>query len=156
MVVVDSYKLHQSAASIENAQRECNADVVIIPGGCTSIVQSMDRCINKPFKDSMRVSWEEWMCGDRPKTMMGNLKQPTQQDVMNWVSKAWYSIKQETLVRSFLVCGISNALDGSEDVFASDDVRFAGVESDDGECSDDDSDVGELGDHFSDDLDSDC
>ena len=87
---------------------------------------------------------------------MGNLKQPTRQDIMNWVSKAWYSIKQETLVRSFLVCGISNALDGSEDDFTSDDVPFTGVESDDGECSDDDSDVGELGDPFSDDSDSDC
>ena len=70
LLVVNSYKPHQAAASIEIAQCECNADVVIIPGGCTSIVQPMDRCINKPFKDSMRVSWEEWMRGDRLKTMM--------------------------------------------------------------------------------------
>ena len=88
--------------------------------------------------------------------MMGNLKQPTRWDVMTWVSKAWNSIKHETLVHSLLVCGISNALDGSEYDLASDDIPSAGVESDDGECSDNDRDVGELWDHLSDDSDSDC
>jgi len=37
------------------------------------------------------------------KTKMGNLKQPTRQDVINWVSKDWDSIKQETIVNSFLI-----------------------------------------------------
>lgn len=78
---------------LEQAKCHCNADVVIIPDGCTSIVQPMDRCINKPFKESMRASWQEWMREDRAKTTMGNLKQPTRQDVLNWVSKAWESIK---------------------------------------------------------------
>ena len=95
LLVIDSYKLHQAATvtSIEIARHKCNADVVIIPGGCTSIVQPMDRCINKPFKEAMRVSWEEWMHQDRPKTLMGNLKQPTRQNIINWVSKAWDSNK---------------------------------------------------------------
>ena len=59
---------------------------------------------------------------DRAKTKMGNLKQPTRQDAINWVSKAWDSIKQETIVNSILICGISNALDGSEDYHVSDDL----------------------------------
>ena len=99
------------------------------------------------------------MRGDRPKTLMGNLKQSTQQEVLTWVWKAWGSIKQETLVRSFLVCRISNAHDGSEDDLASDDlpsILSAEVESDDGECSDNGSDADGLGDPFSDDSDSDC
>ena len=57
---------------------------------------------------------------DRAKTKKGNLKQPSRQDAINWVSKAWESIKLETLTHSFLVCGISNALDGSQDDLASD------------------------------------
>ena len=48
-------------------------------------------------------------------TNQGNLKQPTRQDIINWVSKAWESIKKEIIVKSFLECGIANALDGTED-----------------------------------------
>ena len=59
---------------------------------------------------------------DKAKTKMGNLKQPTCQDAIDWVSKAWESIKLDTIIHSFLVCGISNALDGSEDDLVSDDV----------------------------------
>jgi len=60
---------------------------------------------------------------------MGNLKQPTHQDVINWVSKDWNSIKQETIVNSFLICGISNALDGSEDDHVSDDLPVTELDS---------------------------
>ena len=154
LLVVDIYRPHQTVASINFAKRECNTDVIVIPDSCTSIAQPMDKCINNPFKEAMRACWEEWMRGDRQKTLMRNLKQPTRQEVLTWVSKAWGSIKQETLVRSFLVCGISNALDGSEDDLPS--VLSAEVESDDGECSDNGSDADGLGDPFSDDSDSDC
>ena len=32
-------------------------------------------------------------------TNQGNLKQPTRQDIINWVSKAWESIKKEIIVK---------------------------------------------------------
>lgn len=83
LLVVDSYKPHQSEESITMAKERCNADVIIIPGGCTSIVQPMDKCINKPFKENMRQSWQGWMREGRAKTKMGNLKQPTRQDAIN-------------------------------------------------------------------------
>jgi len=85
---VDRYKPHQTEDSIKKVKDRCNSEVIIIPGGCTSIVQPMDRCINQPFKEYMRTSWQEWMRKDRAKTKKGNLKQPTRQDVVNWVSKA--------------------------------------------------------------------
>ena len=61
---------------------------------------------------------------DQPKTPSGNLKQPTRQDVIDWVSQTWSSIKKDTLMHSFLVCGISNALhvDGSQDDLVSSDI----------------------------------
>ena len=72
---------------------------------------------------------------DKAKTKMGNLKQPTRQDAIDWVSKAWESIKLDTIIHSFLVCGISNALDDSEDDLVSDDVPS--IESaEERECSD--------------------
>ena len=36
LLVVDSYKPHQSEG-LTMAKERCNADVIIIPGGCTSI-----------------------------------------------------------------------------------------------------------------------
>ena len=91
--------------------------------------------------------------GDRPKTPSGNLKQPTQQDVIDWVSQAWTSIKKETIVHSFLVCGISNALDGSQDDLVSSDIPNIEDEECEGAVVDDedyDSDVDGMGDPFSD------
>ena len=55
----------------------------------------------------------------------GNLIQPTRQDVINWVSRAWREISEETIVKSFLRCGISNSLDGSQDDEVSDDIPSA-------------------------------
>ena len=133
LLIVDSYKPHQTEASIKMANEKCNSEVTIIPGGCTSIVQPMDKCINKPFKDHMRASWQEWMRQDRAKTKSGNLKQPTRQDAINWVSKAWYSISPDTLIKSFKVCGISNALDGTEDDMVSDDLPSVDSEPEDQE-----------------------
>ena len=84
---------------------------------------------------------------DKARTKKGNLKQPTRQDAIDWVSKAWESIKLDTIIHSFLMCGISNGLDGSEDALVSDDIpSFESVEE--RECSDsedaeDDEDEGE-------------
>ena len=35
--------MHMSQRGVDMAKDECNAELVIIPGGCTSIVQSMDK-----------------------------------------------------------------------------------------------------------------
>lgn len=119
LLIVDKYRPHRSEESITLAKEECYSEVIIIPGGCTSIVQPMDKCV-KPFKDRIRDSWSEWMRSPRAKTKQGNLKQPTRQDVINWASRAWQEIRPELLIHSFLVCGISNALDGTEDDLTSD------------------------------------
>ena len=36
-----------------------NTDIAVIPGGLTSIVQPLDVCLNKPFKDHLRSKWSE-------------------------------------------------------------------------------------------------
>ena len=47
---------------------------------------------------------------------------PTRQLVINWVSQAWESISAETIAKSFFMYGISNAVDGSEDCFISNEI----------------------------------
>ena len=55
---------------------------------------------------------------------MGNLKQPTWQDVIDWVSQAGCEIRVGLLWKFFMVCGISNALDGSQDDLVCDKVSI--------------------------------
>ena len=55
LLIVDSYRSHVTKESTNMVKSVCNAEIVIIPGGCTSIAQPMDKCINRPFKQQVRV-----------------------------------------------------------------------------------------------------
>jgi hypothetical protein len=47
-------------------------------------------------------------------TNAGNPKAPPIEEVLTWVQQAWNELVPELIRKSFLACGISNALDGSE------------------------------------------
>ena len=51
----------------------------------------------------------------RAPTAAGNLRQPTRQNIVTWVSRAWEGVTAESITKAFLRCAVSNALDGSED-----------------------------------------
>ena len=91
-------------------------DLAVIPGGLTSVLQPLDVCLNKPFKDRLCKMWTEWMSsGSATLTKGGNLQKPDITLVAAWVDEAWKSIPEEMIKHSFLKCGISNAMDGTED-----------------------------------------
>jgi hypothetical protein len=46
---------------------------------------------------------------------LGNLKAPSIENVLTWISSAWDSLSPEIIKKSFKVCGISTTTDGSED-----------------------------------------
>ena len=115
-LVYDMFKTHLMD-SIKKKLSEGNTDTAIIPGGLTSQLQPLDVSINKPFKDKVRVLWTEWMAGstDHELTRGGRLKKPSITLWCEWLVKAWNEIDAAIIVKAFLKCGISNALDGSED-----------------------------------------
>ena len=120
LLTLDHYRPHMSEEVKQIASQRCT-DLVFIPAGCTSIAQPLDVSINKPFKDNLRAQWVKWM-QTAERNQNGNLRQPTRQNLLNWISRAWESIDEEIIIRAFLYCGISNKLDGSEDDLASDKI----------------------------------
>lgn len=115
LLVWDMFKSHLSDAVKKCAYRN-NTDLAVIPGGLTSVVQPLDVCLNKPFKDNIRKCWNEWMVsGKQTSTPAGNMRAAPLSTVCEWVLKSWEQIATETIVRSFKKCSISNKLDGTED-----------------------------------------
>jgi hypothetical protein len=115
LLVLDSFESHKTDF-IKNIAKYENTNLAIIPGGLTSIVQPLDVSINKPFKDRLREKWNIWMSsGEFTYTKGGNIKKPAHNIVCKWILEAWNEIPKEMIVKSFKKCGISNAMDGSED-----------------------------------------
>ena len=103
------------AADTGSLIQSLDTDLVFIPANCTSICQPRDVSVNALFKKKIIDFWVEWRRQPAARTAAGNLKQPTRQHVINWISTAWEELADDIIKKSFLRCGISNALDDSHD-----------------------------------------
>ena len=111
----DSFRRHLTDGVKELLARR-NVDVAMIPGGLAPVLQPLDKFLNKPFKTRARAQYQAWMVnGPFTHTSSGKKRAPSKELVLQWVNKAWQEIPAELVIRSFKSCGISNALDGTED-----------------------------------------
>ena len=95
LLVWDSFRAHL-ADPVKRALRQTNTDVAVIPGGLSSILQPLDVCLNKPFKDCMRERWTTWMVeGEKSLTPAGNVKAPSLTTLTCWVLEAWRGLPEE-------------------------------------------------------------
>ena len=117
LCVLDSFRGHLTD-SVKKEFRKGNGVMAVIPGGCTSKVQPLDVCINKPFKGELRKSWVSYMksASKEARDAGERVKCATKEQVVQWLSEAvsWLQQKPELVVKSFKVCGISNDLAGNE------------------------------------------
>ena len=60
-------------------------------------------------------------------TASGRQKKPSEELICSWISQAWNDISAEMITASFLKCGITNNLDGSQD-----DLVYDSTEDTDG------------------------
>ncbi len=115
LLVWDAFRCHISVSTKEELAR-MNIDIAVVPGGCTKFIQAPDVYWNKPFKDHMRKSHEDWlMGGEKSYTKGGNMRPPEPKNYLQWILDAWENISVDLIQKSFKGCGISVAVDGSED-----------------------------------------
>ena len=125
----DTFKAHISASSeAKLGTKKVHASVN--PGGCTSIVQPLDVCLNKPFKSLLRHSWQNYMLSETEKldkeNPKGKIPPPSRQLIVDWVEDAWANIKRrkDSIAKSFLVTGISHTFGTwEEELIRNDDLR---------------------------------
>ena len=115
LLVWDSFRAHLTDDVKADLKRR-KIDVAVIPGGLTPVLQPLDKCLNKPFKDNVRRKYLAWMIsGPFEYTPAGKKKAPSRNLVLRWVHEAWQEIPAEMAIKSFKTRGISNALDRTED-----------------------------------------
>jgi hypothetical protein len=116
LLVWDSFSAHITPLVKNNVGIQYNTDMAVIPGGCTSKLQPLDVSLNKPFKSFFRGLYDDWLIeGPIELTKGGNRKAPSTEVLLKWIKKAWDSISPDMVRKSFVKCGISSAMDGSED-----------------------------------------
>ena len=114
LLVWDSFRAHLTDEVKADLMRR-KIDVAVISGGLTPVLQPLDKCLNKPFKDNVRRKYLAWMIsGPFNYTLAGKKKAPSRNLVLRWVHEAWQEIPVEMVAKSFKTCGISNPLDGTE------------------------------------------
>ena len=61
-------------------------------------------------------------------TPTGKMGKTTIGEVCSWVIKSWNGVKKEIVIKSFKKCGISNAMDGTEDdaIYEEELIEMAG------------------------------
>ncbi len=91
-------------------------DSAVVPGGCTKFVQAPDVCWNRSFKSRIQQYRDDWLAnGEKSYTAGGNLHPPAMDIYLQWIVDSWAAFSKEEIRNSFTVCGVLNALDGSED-----------------------------------------
>ncbi|KAJ9580856.1 hypothetical protein L9F63_023968 [Diploptera punctata] len=69
------------------------------------------------MQSTMLVHLDKWMMDETQYdfTPKGALKLHTIKQVCLGIKKSWSRVREDIIVKSFKKCGVSNALDGSED-----------------------------------------
>ena len=103
--------------SVRSAVHKCtNTDLSVIPGGLTSQVQLADSSWSRAFKEVYKARYNEWMATlEKSYTPAGNVHAPSKLLCLQWAKELWDYLSSELVKKSFVSCGISVSVDGSED-----------------------------------------
>ena len=113
LLYMDSYGTHLKEKVFECLRTLCGTKVAVIPPKMTSMLQPLDVVLNIPFKAALRQAWMDWLInGLQEMTSKGYCRRPSYQSLVDMVSQSVRSLSQESIKKSFRVCGI--AAEGEE------------------------------------------
>ena len=109
LLVFDTFKGHLKDKVLAKLT-ENNISYVIIPCGCTSKIQTLDVCLNNPFKTYLCGTWEKYMV---TRHNASSIPLASRTEIIQWVVAAndCLNLQRDMIRKSFLVCGISNNLE---------------------------------------------
>lgn len=96
-----------------------NINYVIIPPGYTRFLQPLDVSINKPLKTAIKEKYLNFLQLHINEITENNFS-ITDENIINFINEIWNTddiIRKDIIKNSFLYCGISQVLDGSEDEY---------------------------------------
>ena len=92
VLIMDHCKVHTKNAIIDHLKAN-NIQHFLVPAGCTGLLQPLDVCLNKPFKDQIRNLFSEWFKSfgstEKNKSKSGYFLAPKFGEVYRWVLKSW-------------------------------------------------------------------
>ena len=119
--VIGSFSFHRRLLAWDTY--ECHLmDQVFVFGGATRYIQTADVSWNKPFKGHCQDSYDNWLDteGLLQETEAGNLKAPPRKRIVEWVLTSRGNLMEHMIQESFVTCGLTNSMDGSQD----DEIHF--------------------------------
>ena len=118
LLTLDMYK-GQNTEVVQNAWQKYRTTPVVIPAGCTSLIQPLDVSVNKSFKQYLEDASQDHYLNNTESWVEGKVSAKERRILMTkWVADAWEKIcqnHQASIQRSFAKCGIALPYDGSRD-----------------------------------------
>ena len=137
LLVLDEHRA-QMTEEFKQKLQELSTAYVFVPGGCTSLVQPVNVVFNAPFQTALEKIAQKHMLENLDLYVHGKFTASERRVLLSkWVGEAWEEVcaKPEMITRSFRKCGISIAVDGSEDevinINGVDDYTVRSIESSD-------------------------
>jgi len=97
MHVLDAFCGHLTE-DVKTNVRKKRIEIVVIPGGMTSILQPLDVGINETFNDAIQDDYK-WLQKDNlPKISSGKVRRASPITVANGVTTAWDKVSEKAIV----------------------------------------------------------
>ncbi len=95
---MDDFTVHKVGRCVD-AFKNWGTEVDFVLAGYSSRLQVLDVGVNKPFKDYMRGSWEDYMVANVDNTKV------QRHQIAQWVEKAWVRVSIETITNTWKSIG---------------------------------------------------
>ena len=117
LLIADVHRA-QKTTKVLNALEACKTTVVLVPPGCTSLVQPLDVVVNGKFKQIVDRLQTEHMQQNLDQYVNNSLSASQRRILITgWVGAAWAEVclNKDMVKRGFQKCGISVPINGSGD-----------------------------------------